>query len=112
MFSREIPFFEYDRLYRENDRYLYVNVGLGYIFSMRLGAWPEITVITLKTGDAKQQQSITIRKCFNTNNACKACKYSKLIRQYKMSHEQKETDPHCFIEDRLLRSAGKKRPDS
>ena len=48
-------FSEYDGLYRENDRYLYVNVGLGYIFPMRLGAWPEITVITLKTGAAKRQ---------------------------------------------------------
>ena len=46
-------FSEYDGLYRENDRYLYVNVGLGYIFPMRLGAWPEITVITLKAGAAK-----------------------------------------------------------
>lgn len=48
-------FSEYDGLYRENDRYLYVNVGLGHIFPMRLGAWPEITIITLKTEDAEQQ---------------------------------------------------------
>ena len=48
-------FSEYDGLYRENDRYLYVNVGLGHIFPMRLGVWPEITVITLKTEDAEQQ---------------------------------------------------------
>ena len=28
---------------------LYVNIGLGYVlFPMRLGAWPEITVLTLK----------------------------------------------------------------
>lgn len=41
----------YDRwagLYKENERYLYVNRGLGYIgFPGRVGIWPEITVITL-----------------------------------------------------------------
>ncbi|MGP8215266.1 MAG: hypothetical protein ACLQQ4_06865 [Bacteroidia bacterium] len=37
-------------LYKENDRYLYVNRGLGYIgFPGRVGIWPEITVITLRT---------------------------------------------------------------
>ena len=41
---------EHKGLYLENERGLYVNVGLGYVlFPMRLGAWPEITVITLKT---------------------------------------------------------------
>ena len=36
-------------MYLENGRGLYVNVGLGFVmFPMRLGAWPEITVITLK----------------------------------------------------------------
>ncbi len=40
---------EHRGLYLENERGLYVNVGLGYVlFPMRLGAWPEITVITLK----------------------------------------------------------------
>ncbi len=40
---------EHDGLYREGDRMLYVNIGLGYLlFPMRLGAWPEITVLTLK----------------------------------------------------------------
>ena len=35
-------------LYKENDRYLYVNRGLGFIgFPGRVGIWPEITVITL-----------------------------------------------------------------
>lgn len=41
----------YDRwagLYKENEKYLYVNRGLGYIgFPGRVGIWPEITVITL-----------------------------------------------------------------
>lgn len=33
----------------EGQRGLYVNIGLGYVlFPMRLGAWPEITVITLR----------------------------------------------------------------
>jgi predicted MPP superfamily phosphohydrolase len=36
-------------LVNENDRYLYVNRGFGFLaFSGRLGIWPEITVITLK----------------------------------------------------------------
>jgi predicted MPP superfamily phosphohydrolase len=45
--------FRYKRwagLYMENDKYLYVNRGLGFIgFPGRVGIWPEITVITLKT---------------------------------------------------------------
>lgn len=36
-------------LYEENDRYLYVNRGFGYLaFPGRVGIWPEITVLTLK----------------------------------------------------------------
>ncbi len=36
-------------LYEENNRFLYVNRGLGFIgFPGRVGIWPEITVITLK----------------------------------------------------------------
>lgn len=41
---------EHRGMYLENGRGLYVNIGLGFVmFPMRLGAWPEITVITLKT---------------------------------------------------------------
>ena len=44
--------FRYSRwagLYAENNRYLYVNRGLGFIgFPGRVGIWPEITVITLQ----------------------------------------------------------------
>ncbi len=40
-------------LANEKDRFLYVNRGFGFIgFSGRLGIWPEITVITLKRGNA------------------------------------------------------------
>lgn len=40
---------EHNGLYLEGKRGLYVNIGLGYVlFPMRLGAWPEITVITLE----------------------------------------------------------------
>jgi predicted MPP superfamily phosphohydrolase len=57
-FGVEIPGFRfspaqlrYNRwagLYEENNRYLYVNRGLGFIgFPGRVGIWPEITVITL-----------------------------------------------------------------
>jgi uncharacterized protein len=45
--------FRYKRwggLYEENNRYLYVNRGLGFIgFPGRVGIWPEITVFTLKS---------------------------------------------------------------
>jgi predicted MPP superfamily phosphohydrolase len=44
--------FRYKRwggLYEENNRYLYVNRGLGFLgFPGRVGIWPEITVFTLK----------------------------------------------------------------
>lgn len=40
---------EHRGMYKEKGRGLYVNIGLGYVlFPMRLGAWPEITVITLR----------------------------------------------------------------
>ena len=40
---------EHNGMYYEGKRGLYVNIGLGYVlFPMRLGAWPEITMITLK----------------------------------------------------------------
>ncbi|WP_455673364.1 metallophosphoesterase [Phocaeicola sp.] len=40
---------EHNGLYREDNQALFVNIGLGYLmFPMRLGAWPEITVITLR----------------------------------------------------------------
>ena len=39
---------EHNGLYQEGKQSLFVNIGLGYLmFPMRLGAWPEITVITL-----------------------------------------------------------------
>ena len=43
---------EWSGLYTEGKQGLYVNVGLGYIglMPLRFGAWPEITVITLKRG--------------------------------------------------------------
>lgn len=40
---------ENDGLYREGEQMLYVNIGLGHLlYPMRLGAWPEITLLTLK----------------------------------------------------------------
>lgn len=40
---------EYDGLYQEGEQMLYVNIGLGHLlYPMRLGAWPEITLLTLK----------------------------------------------------------------
>lgn len=40
---------EWSGLYREKDNYLYVNEGLGCtLIPFRFGAWPEITLITLK----------------------------------------------------------------
>jgi predicted MPP superfamily phosphohydrolase len=38
-------------LYKQNDRYLYVNRGFGFLgLKGRVGIWPEITVIILKKG--------------------------------------------------------------
>lgn len=40
---------EHSGLYQEGDQMLYVNTGLGHLmYPMRLGAWPEITLLTLK----------------------------------------------------------------
>ena len=40
---------EWSGMYREDSRALYVNIGIGYVgLPFRFGAWPEITVITLK----------------------------------------------------------------
>lgn len=40
---------EHNGLYQEGKQSLFVNIGLGYLmFPMRLGAWPEITVLTLR----------------------------------------------------------------
>ena len=40
-------------LYKENNRYLYVNRGFGYLaFPGRVGIWPEITMIELKRKQA------------------------------------------------------------
>lgn len=40
---------ENDGLYQEGKQMLYVNIGLGYLlYPIRLGAWPEITLLTLK----------------------------------------------------------------
>lgn len=39
---------ECDGLYKEKDQYLYVNIGLGGTLPFRIGATPEITVLTLR----------------------------------------------------------------
>ena len=39
---------ECDGLYREGDQSLYVNIGLGGTMPMRIGATPEVTLITLR----------------------------------------------------------------
>lgn len=40
---------EHSGLYEKNGKMLYVNIGLGHLlYPMRLGAWPEITLLTLK----------------------------------------------------------------
>lgn len=40
---------ENDGLYQEGKQKLYVNIGLGHLlYPIRLGAWPEITLLTLK----------------------------------------------------------------
>ncbi len=43
---------ECNGLYREGDQMLYVNIGLGHLmYPMRLGAWPEITLLMLKSAE-------------------------------------------------------------
>jgi predicted MPP superfamily phosphohydrolase len=45
---------EYKGLYTEGKQHLYVNIGLGEtMFPFRVGAKPEITVITLKNGETE-----------------------------------------------------------
>lgn len=45
----ELKYPEWKGLYWEDERALYVNIGIGYVgLPFRFGAWPEITVITLK----------------------------------------------------------------
>ncbi|MDR0938799.1 MAG: metallophosphoesterase [Mediterranea sp.] len=40
---------EWGGMYREGERALYVNIGIGYVgLPFRFGAWPEITVLTLE----------------------------------------------------------------
>lgn len=52
LFSRSLASLKYPEwsgMYREGSRALYVNIGIGYVgLPFRFGAWPEITVITLK----------------------------------------------------------------
>ena len=43
-----MAFREWGGVYRHGDQMLYVSAGLGGSFPFRLGAWPEMTVITLK----------------------------------------------------------------
>lgn len=44
---------EWSGLYKEKNKYLYVNEGLGCtLIPFRFGTWPEITLITLKRNDA------------------------------------------------------------
>lgn len=40
---------EYDGMYQEGNQHLYVNIGLGGTMPMRIGATPEITLITLRS---------------------------------------------------------------
>jgi len=45
-------------LYEQGGKYLYVNRGFGFLgLKGRIGMWPEIAVLTLKRGDAKQEIS-------------------------------------------------------
>ena len=52
LFGRSLSEFlypEWKGLYTEGTQALYVNIGIGYVgMPFRFGAWPEITVLTLK----------------------------------------------------------------
>ncbi|MBR3716797.1 MAG: hypothetical protein IKN19_02370, partial [Bacteroidaceae bacterium] len=40
---------EWGGLYKEGEQQLYVNIGIGFVgLPFRFGAWPEITVFTLR----------------------------------------------------------------
>ena len=54
----ELMYPEWRGMYTEGGRSLYVNIGIGYVgLPFRFGAWPEITVITLKKGaDEKMEK--------------------------------------------------------
>ena len=45
---------EWKGMYKEGERGLYVNLGLGFVgLPFRFGAWPEITLLTLQQGSAE-----------------------------------------------------------
>jgi len=52
---------EWGGMYYEGERGLYVNVGAGHVgLPFRFGAWPEITVITLKHGPGNHEVAIPV----------------------------------------------------
>ena len=53
----ELKYPEWGGMYTEDGRSLYVNIGIGYVgLPFRFGAWPEITVITLKKGVGEKME--------------------------------------------------------
>ena len=53
----ELMYPEWRGMYTEGGRSLYVNIGIGYVgLPFRFGAWPEITVITLKKGVGEKME--------------------------------------------------------
>ena len=53
----ELMYPEWRGMYTESGRSLYVNIGIGYVgLPFRFGAWPEITVITLKKGAGEKME--------------------------------------------------------
>ena len=53
----ELMYPEWRGMYTEDGRSLYVNIGIGYVgLPFRFGAWPEITVITLKKGAGEKME--------------------------------------------------------
>ena len=53
----ELMYPEWRGMYTEGGRSLYVNIGIGYVgLPFRFGAWPEITVITLKKGAGEKME--------------------------------------------------------
>ena len=53
----ELKYPEWRGMYTEGGRSLYVNIGIGYVgLPFRFGAWPEITVITLKKGVGEKME--------------------------------------------------------
>ena len=63
----ELFYKQWSGLYEHDNRHLYINDGIGYVGAfMRIGAWPEITVLTLKSCKTEHKPSKQTEKSSKT----------------------------------------------